>query len=136
MKLDLNQILLATESYGKIKDEKFSLKVAYRLSKLFETLTNESNRYETLVREALIKYSKKDEDGKPIIKTTASGGESVEILPEYQEQFKEEIEELNTSEIEIEDCFFTFEDFGNLSISIDEIKGLLPFIKIDDEKQE
>lgn len=136
MKLDLNQILLATESYGKIKDEKFSLKVAYRLSKLFETLTNESNRYETLVREALIKYSKKDEDGKPIIKTTTSGGESVEILPEYQEQFKKEIEELNTNEIEIEDCFFTFEDFGNLSISIDEIKGLLPFIKIDDEKQE
>ena len=39
------------------------------------------------------------------------------------------MEELNNNEIEIEDCYFTFDDFGDLSISIDEIKGLLPFIQ-------
>ena len=42
-----------------------------------------------------------------------------------------EIEELNKNEIEIDDCFFTFEDFGGLTISINEVKGLLPFIKED-----
>jgi hypothetical protein len=43
----------------------------------------------------------------------------------------EEIEELNQNEIEIDDCYFTFDDFGNLSMSIEEVKGLLPFIKED-----
>ena len=128
MKLNLDDVLAAVSSYNKIKDEKFSLKTAYRLSHLFDSLQTEATRYETLVREALLKYSKKDESGKPIVKSTGSG-ETVEIEQEYQEQFRKEMEELNTNEIEIEDCFFNFEDFANLSISIDEIKGILPFIK-------
>ena len=133
MKLNLEEILTAVSSYNKIKHEKFNLKTAYRLSRLFDTLTEEQVRYETLVRDALIKYSRKDENGNPIVNTSEKG-ESVEILPEYQATFKAEMEDLNNNEIEIEDCFFTFEDFGNLTISIEEIQGLLPFIK--DEKQE
>ena len=130
MKLNLTEIVAAVGSYNKIKDEKFSLKVAYKLTRLFDNLQKEATRYDELVREALLKYAKKDENGQPILKQTEQG-ESVEVAPEDQVKFMEEIEELNQNEIEIEDCFFTFEDFGNLSISIEEVKGLLPFIKED-----
>lgn len=130
MKLNLSEIVAAVGSYNKIKEEKFSLKVAYKLTRLFDNLQKEATRYDELVREALLKYAKKDEEGKPILKQTEQG-ESVEVAPEDQVKFMEEIEELNQNEIEIEDCFFTFEDFGNLSISIEEVKGLLPFIKED-----
>lgn len=130
MKLNLNEIVAAVGSYNKIKDEKFSLKVAYKLTRLFDTLQKEATRYDDLVREALLKYAKKDENGQPILKQTEQG-ETVEVAPEDQVKFMEEIEELNKNEIEVEDCFFTFEDFGNLSISVEEVKGLLPFIKED-----
>ena len=130
MKLNLSEIVASVGSYNKIKDEKFSLKTAYKLTRLFDGLSKEATRYDDLVRDSLLKYAKKDEEGNPIFKQTEQG-ESVEVTPEDQKLFMEEIEELNQNEIEIDDCYFTFDDFGNLSMSIEEVKGLLPFIKED-----
>lgn len=128
MKLTINEVIAAVGSYNKINKEKFNLKTSYKLARLFDTLQKESDRYETLTRDAIIKYSKKDEDGNPIINQSEQG-ESVEIEPVNQLKLVQEMEELNNNEIEIDDCYFTFEDFGDLSISIDELKGLLPFIQ-------
>lgn len=128
MKLAMNDIIAAVESYNKINTEKFTLKTTYRLARLFDSLKKESERYETLVREAILKYSKKDENGEPIV-NQGEQGESVEIEPLNQVKLMQEMEELNNSEIEIEDCYFTFEDFGDLTISVEELKGLLPFIR-------
>lgn len=128
MKLNVNEIIEAIQSYNKINKEKFSLKTTYKLTRLFDTLSKEGERYENLVREAVLKYSKKDENGEPIIVNKENLGDSVEIEPEKQALLMQEIEELNNSEIEIDDCYFTFEDFGDISISIDELKGLMPFI--------
>lgn len=128
MKLTINEVIAAVGSYNKINKEKFNLKTSYKLARLFDTLQKESERYETLTRDAIIKYSKKDENGEPII-NKGEQGESVEIEPVNQIKLVQEMEELNNSEIEIDDCYFTFDDFGDLSISIDEIKGLLPFIQ-------
>ena len=128
MKLTVNEVIAAVGSYNKINKEKFHLKTSYKLARLFDTLQKESERYETLTRDAIIKYSKKDENGEPII-NKGEQGESVEIEPVNQIKLVQEMEELNNSEIEIDDCYFTFDDFGDLSISIDEIKGLLPFIQ-------
>lgn len=128
MKITINEVIAAVGSYNKLNKEKFNLKTSYKLARLFDTLQKESERYETLTREAIIKYSKKDENGEPIINKSEQG-ESVEIEPVDQIKLVQEMEELNNSEIEIEDYYFTFDDFGDLSISIDEIKGLLPFIQ-------
>lgn len=128
MKLTINEVIAAVGSYNKLNKEKFNLKTSYKLARLFDTLQKESERYETLTREAIIKYSKKDENGEPIVNKSEQG-ESVEIEPINQIKLVQEMEELNNSEIEIDDYYFTFDDFGDLSVSIDEIKGLLPFIQ-------
>lgn len=128
MILTINEVITAVGSYNKLNKEKFNLKTSYKLARLFDTLQKESERYETLTREAIIKYSKKDENGEPIVNKSEQG-ESVEIEPINQIKLVQEMEELNNSEIEIDDYYFTFDDFGDLSVSIDEIKGLLPFIQ-------
>lgn len=128
MKLTINEVIDAVSSYNQINKEKFTLKTTYKLARLFDTLQKEAERYETLTRDAILKYSKKDENGEPII-NQGEQGESVEIEPVNQIKLIQEMEELNNNEIEIEDCYFTFDDFGDLSISIDELKGLLPFIQ-------
>ena len=112
MKLTVNEVIAAVGSYNKINKEKFNLKTSYKLARLFDTLQKESERYETLTRDAIIKYSKKDENGEPII-NKGEQGESVEIEPVNQIKLVQEMEELNNSEIEIDDCYFTFDDFGN-----------------------
>ena len=128
MKLTVNEVIAAVGSYNKINKEKFNLKTSYKLARLFDTIQKESERYETLTRDAIIKYSKKDENGEPII-NKGEQGESVEIEPVNQIKLVQEMEELNNREIEIDDCYFTFDDFGDLSISLDEINGLLPFLQ-------
>ena len=135
MKLTVNEVIAAVGSYNKINKEKFNLKTSYKLARLFDTLQKESERYETLTRDAIIKYSKKDENGEPII-NKGEQGESVEIEPVNQIKLVQEMEELNNSEIEIDDCYFTFDDFGDLSISIDEIKciSLLQLIDFESRK--
>ena len=128
MYLTVNEVMKASESYNKIDKTKFSLKTAYKLARLFRNLETETKCYEDTVRETILKYSLKDTDGNPIIKS-GDKGDSVEIPPENQQKCMTEIEELNNTQIEINDCFFTLEDFGDLTISIEEIQGLLPFIK-------
>lgn len=129
MKLTINQLIQAMESSKKITKEKFSLKTAYKLTRLFQEIEKEVALYEESVKSAIIKYSKKDEEGNPIVNRTESGEETVELTPENQIICMQEINDLSNSEIEIKDCYFDLEDFGNTSISMEELKGLLPFIK-------
>ena len=130
MTIKLNDLLFAMESYKKIDKEKFPLKTAYKLSKLYNVLEAEVKVYEESVKEALIKYAKKDENGEPITQMVEQG-ERIEIDPEKQAICMKEIEDLNNSEIEIADCNISISEFGNLTISLDEIRGLIPFIKED-----
>ena len=129
MKLTINQLIQAMESSKKITKEKFSLKTVYKLTRLFQEIEKEVALYEESVKSAIIKYSKKDEEGNPIVNRTESGEETVELTPENQIICMQEINDLSNSEIEIKDCYFDLEDFGNTSISMEELKGLLPFIK-------
>ena len=130
MKIKLNDLMFAMESYKKLDKEKFPLKTAYKLSKLYNSLEAEVKIYEETVRAALIKYSKKDENGEPMIQKVEQG-EKIEIDPENQMICMKEIEDLNNNEIEIDDCNLSISDFGDLTISLDEIRGLIPFIKED-----
>lgn len=128
MTLTLNEIIAATESYNKINKEKFSLKTSYKLARLFKDLEVEVKCYEEAIKNTILKYAKKDENGQPII-NSGEKGDSVEISPEQQIECTKEIEELNNTPISINDYYFSLEDFGDFNVSIEEIKGLLPFIK-------
>ena len=129
MKLTINELINAMDSSKKIVKEKFSLKTAYKLTRLFQDIEKEVALYEETVKNAIIKYSKKDEEGNPIVNRTENGDETVELTPENQIICMQEINDLSNSEIEIKDCYFDLEDFGNTSISMEELKGLLPFIR-------
>lgn len=128
MKLTVMQISQAYAACLKIKDEKFNIKTSYKLLKLATELEEELKNVEKMSKELLLKYCKKDSNGEPII-TQTEEGESVNILEENKEEFQKEINELNLIEVEIKDYNFDFKDFENLSITISELNGLIPFIK-------
>ena len=130
MTVKLTELLGAMESYKKLDKEKVPLKTAYKLAKLHNAIETEVKLYEEMVRNALIKYSKRDENGEPIVQKVEEG-EKIEIDPEQQQACIDEITDLNNSSVEIADCNLSISDFGDLTISLDEIRGLIPFIKED-----
>ena len=130
MTLTINDLIAAMNSYQKINKEKFSIKTAYKLTRLFQDISKEVDCYETVVRDTLIKYSKKDEEGNPIIRQSEQG-DSVEVAPENQQACIEEINSLGNNEIEVNDCFITINELGEIEVSLEELKGLMPFIKED-----
>ena len=128
MILTIKDLSSAMNSYQKINKEKFSLKTAYKLTRLFQDIEKEVECYEKVVKNTLIKYSEKDENGEPIIHQTEQG-DSVQLSPENQIICINEINELGNSEVEIKDCQIYLDEFGDISVSIEELKGLMPFIK-------
>ena len=132
MQVKLNEALKALESLKKINKEKFPIRTSYKLLKILSFLEEEARMYEETARESLLKYVKKDEDGNPIIEKVEQG-EKFDISPEDQYKCMLEIEELGNSLIELPNYTFSFEDFGNLEMSIDELSGLFLFIKEEEE---
>lgn len=130
MKLTLNQIDQAYAACLKIKDEKLNIKTAYKLLKLANELEAEFKNFEQFTKNIVMEYCTKDENGDPIT-TTTEQGEGIVIPEENQSILQQKIQELNGTEIEIKDYEFNFKDFENLSISIAELNGFLPFIKED-----
>lgn len=128
MVLTLNEMMAAIASYDKIDKTKFNLKTTYKLARLFKNISEEAKCYEDSVKQTVLKYAEKDENGEPII-SQEEQGESVSFLPGEQQKCLEEIDELGKETIEIKDCYFTLDELGDVNISIDEMKGLLPFIK-------
>lgn len=130
MQIKLSEVLKALDSLKKINEEKFPLKTSYKLSKLSSLLEEEARLYEETARKALLKYVKKDEDGNPMSEKVEQG-EKFDISLEDQQKCMIEIEELGNNLIELPNYTFSFEDFGGLEMSINELSGLIPFIKED-----
>ena len=128
MKLTLQQIDQAYAACLKIKDEKLNIKTAYKLLKLANELEAEFKNLEQFAKNIVMEYCAKDEEGNPIT-TTTEQGDGVTIPEENQLILQQKIQELNGTEVEIKDYEFNFEDFENLSFSISELVGLMPFIK-------
>ena len=127
MKLTLSQIEQAYAACTRIKDEKLNIKTAYQLLKLVNELEVELKNFEEFTRNLILEYCEKDEDGKPIT-TITEQGEGVTIPENNRSILQEKIQELNLTQIDIKDYNFTFTDFENISISISELSGFLPFI--------
>lgn len=134
MKLTLNDINQGYAACIKLKDEKLNIKTAYKLLKLANDLEEEFKQYENFVKEIVLKYCDKDEEGNPKKITTENGEEGISILEENQDILQKEINDLLNAEIDFKDYKFEFKDFENLSFSLTEIIGLVPFIKNEENE--
>ena len=132
MKLKLGEIEQAYLACQKIKDEKLNVSLAFRLLKLYNDLENEIHNIEDFRRNIVLKYCERDEDGNPKTIQTEQG-EGVSIRPDSKITAQNELNELFSTEIEIKDYKFNINDFKDISISLSDLSGFLPFINEEDE---
>lgn len=128
MKILSKDISLAIMSYNQINNEKFSIKTAYKFAKLFKKLTEEKEILDELIKNIFNEYGKKDENGELV---QNEKGSILFDSAQKQTECMNKLNDLAETEIEIEDFYFSLDEIGDIKASIDDIVGLIPFIKED-----
>lgn len=128
MKILSKDINLAIMSYNQINNEKFSVKTAYKFAKLFKKLTEEKEILDNLIKNIFNEYGKKDENGELV---QNDKGAVFFDSQENQRECMNKLNDLAETEVEIDDFYFSLEEIGDIKASIDDIVGLIPFIKED-----
>ena len=126
MKITLLQVVNAYNFCGTIKDKKIPLKLAYKFNCLINNLQKEQDFYKEKISRILQTYAELDEHGEYVL--TADGG-GIKIKEGKLSECQKQMMELQDLEVTIQDLFFTLEELENLTISVSEMRSLMPFIK-------
>lgn len=102
------------------------IRVSYKLSKLKLSIDNEHELYFSKLIEVVNKYAELDENGQPKLTEDKTG---VQIKSKCLNECNNEINELQSIEIEIPSIKFTLDELSSLNLSVAQITKLLPFIE-------
>lgn len=109
------------EKKGKIN---FSIETQYKIIKIKKIISEELEIYIQQIQ-SLSDYFEKDEIGEIV---RISNG--AKIKPEYIEECTKKIHEIDNSEIQLPDTYFSLDELEPLNLTLDELELLEPFIKI------
>ena len=126
MTLKMYQIIDFPAFYEKVKSQKLSFKVAYRLSMLAQEIEKHLNFYQESFRGLLMEYGQKDAEGNLI---PTSDNQGILLVQETTQEAYQKLGELRDLDIEMPDIKFSIEDFNNVELSADEVYLIIPFIE-------
>lgn len=129
MKVKMEKILFMQEVYGSLKEKTLPIKTTYKVSKLFAKILEEAKFYEEQQQNLIEKYSKKNEDGSPLLTNDKKG---IQIKDEYALKVLEKQKELLALEVELPDITFALEELETAELSVKEFNELMPFINDSD----
>ena len=107
-------------------DAQLPLKAAYKINKLRKSVETEFDYYSNKFKEIVDTYAKKDENG-----NIAFNDDGSQILIEdgKVDECNQALIDLQTLEIEIDNCNLTIDDLGdNIECTPDELEMLMPFL--------
>lgn len=125
----IQKILAMEEAIKNLKSKNLPIKTAYRLLKLAEFVTTESDNYRNLFRQILDEYAEKNEDGSFVF---SEDGTNVILKKEHIKEANEKVSELNQLEVDVP-YTFDLKEFENLEISLEDLAPLMDIIVDEDE---
>lgn len=126
MTLTMAQGIELQNLLGRLRNEKISIKTAYKFNKVVDILEKELNFYTKQLSKIIDKYALKDENGRPVLSEDKT---SIQIKEDKIEDCQREMNELSTITFDINDISFTLEELGNINLTILETRILMPLIK-------
>jgi hypothetical protein len=78
------------------------------------------------MRKIVEEYAQKDESGEMI---RTSDGESILLIPEKISECTQKIQELADFKVEISNPHLTLEDFDNLTLELEYLEPIFPFLE-------
>lgn len=129
MTLKINTLSSFPSIYEKIKTQKLPFKTSYKLSLLVSDVQKHIDFYNEKLREILIEYGEKDENGNLV---PTEDGTGIKLVPETMAEAHTKVNELQDIDVDLKDIKFTVDEFGNIELTPDEVGQLLPFITMEE----
>lgn len=108
-----------------LKSKTFSVNTQYKFLKLLKIAKEEQDIVDEQQQIILDNYAEKDANNKFII--SAEGG--IKIKAEYLDECIKKVNEINNRQIQFPDIYFSLDELENLSLTLEELECLDPFIK-------
>ena len=107
-------------------DAQLPLKAAYKINKLRKNVDSEFDYYSEKFREIVNTYAKKDENGNIAF---SDDGAQILIQDGMVDECNQALVDLQTLEIEIDNCNLTIDDLGDeVECTPDELEVIMPFL--------
>ena len=126
MTLKMYQLIDFPSFYAKVKSQKLPFKISYKIALLTQEIQKHVDFYQESLRNLLIEYSKKDEQGNPV---STEDGQGVLLQEETMNEAYAKLAELRELDVELPDTKFSPDDFNNIEISPEEMIIIMPFIE-------
>lgn len=126
MNITMGQALALNTEQSTFEKLCLPIRTSYKLTKLFTAVAEEVNFYKKKMQEIIMVFSVKDGKGNPVY---AEDGSYIKVLPEKMSECQSEISQLNALEVEMPNVSFTLDDFGEVSLSPESLRAILPFIQ-------
>lgn len=123
--MKMYEILDFSKVYNSIKDEKMSIKTAYKLNKLIKKIEEENNFYNIKFHEIIEQYAEKNDQGE----YQYIDENSIKIKEGKEQECYKKVSELQNLEIETPNITFSIKELGDINLTIDTVNMLMPFIE-------
>lgn len=124
----IEDLLNSVDTLQKLAQKDFKAKLAWQVARLLKSAEAEIQSFNETRMNLIKKYGEKDENGELI--TDENG--NCKIIPEDIETFTNELNELITSEVEINANKLDINLFGDIDFTPSNMAALEPFIDMDE----
>ena len=121
MTLKMAEIVFLKGVCENLKQQKTSVKTAYKISKILNAIEKEFEFYQTKFTEIINEFSEKDENGQPIL---INDGAGVKISQEGREEAQKKLLDLEKVEVELNIKPLSLDELEGLEISINDMQYL------------
>ena len=118
------EIFLAA-ARGSLKDKSFNIQTQYKILKLQKSIIEEKVIVDELLNKVIEDYCKRDDNNQPIFGENGNYTFREEDLNEILSR----IEEINNTDIQVPDIYFSLDELEGLGLTLDELRSFYGFIK-------
>ena len=126
MILKMHQIIDFPIFFQKVKAQKLSFKVSYKLMLLAQEIEKHINFYQETFRNLINEYGKKDENGNVM---PTEDGQGVLLAEETMNEAYQKLAELRDLDVELPDTKFSVDEFDKIELAPEELINIMPFIE-------
>lgn len=128
MNFPMSKVLTFQQLWPKMKDQVMPIQLAYKLSRLYDSVNNNARFYSTELNKIISEYAERDEEGNMV---QAKEGNGIQLQKAYISKAETAINELLNLMVDVPDISFTLDELKDIKLSLEEFEVLLPFIKAE-----
>ena len=128
MKFPMSKVLTFQQLWPKMKDQIMPIQLAYKLSRLYDSVDNNARFYSTELNKIVSEYAERDDEGN---KVPAEEGNGVKLQKAYIPKAEAAVNDLLNLMVDVPDISFTLDELKDIKLSLEEFGVLLPFIKAE-----